>query len=228
MTAAPNTLAFSYWTDPLCIWAFVARTKLDQLRTNSDAELHVSHRIVPVFGSVVQRFRDGSWAEAGPDGRAASTRRVAEQFGHTNITGQVWIDDAPASSWSPSLAIKSIFLAEAAGEVPAGTAETFQWRLRECFFIKNLNIARRQIQLEVAESCDISARVLLARIDDGRAMAALFEDYEEKQNLGVRGSPTYVFDGAREVLYGNVPYELIQTTVNLLLRDGMPGCSACQ
>jgi len=45
--------------------------------------------------------------------------------------------------------------------------------------------------------------------------------------LGLRGSPSYVFDDAREMLYGNIPLELMEATVAALCRDGAPGRSPC-
>ena len=72
-----SRIVFEYWSDPLCVWAFVAQPKLDRILAESGEHLEVRHHVVPVFGSIPQRFREGSWADQGVEGRVAATRRVA-------------------------------------------------------------------------------------------------------------------------------------------------------
>jgi hypothetical protein len=101
-------LAVSYFTDPLCVWALVAQAKLERLLSEMGAHVEVDYRIVPVFGSVPWRFEHGPWAKDGVEGRIASTRRIAEQAGRTDVSGECW-RVMPASSWAPSAAIKAVF-----------------------------------------------------------------------------------------------------------------------
>ena len=68
---------FEYWTDPMCIWAFVAEPKLTRVLEEVGTHLEVDYRIVPVFGSVTQRLRDGGWAKEGREGRRSATKKVA-------------------------------------------------------------------------------------------------------------------------------------------------------
>jgi predicted DsbA family dithiol-disulfide isomerase len=211
MSTTDDLLCFSYWTDPLCIWAYVAQSKLEALLAGSSSPLQVIHRIVPVFGSIPQRFATGSWSADGPEGRVRKTRDVAVKFGHEEVSGEIWVSDPPASSWPVGAAIKAVFAAEGAGECAPGSGPAYQWRLRQALFAENRNVARRAVQLEVAEDCQISRSSLEGRLDDGSAMA----------------EPTYVFDGARETLYGNVPLALIRSTVEILIDDGAPGRSPC-
>ncbi len=228
MSGIKKTLCFTYWTDPLCIWAYVAQAKLDTLLAESRVSLKVCHRVVPVFNSIPYRFTSGSWAQGGPAGRAQKTREVAARFDAHDVSGEVWVRDAPATSWAPAMAIKAAFSCERAGVVNGGSAELYQWRLRQSFFVENRNIARRRVQMEVAEACGFPTRELEIRLEDGRALAELLDDTRDKDAIGVRGSPTYVFDGAREMLYGNVPLSLIQATVELLASGGdVPGRSVC-
>ena len=65
------------------------------------------------------------------------------------------------------------------------------------------------------------------RLDDGSALAAVCEDHAEKERLRLQGSPTYVFDGGRAVLYGNFDYAILQSTIEELVRGIDPGGSAC-
>jgi predicted DsbA family dithiol-disulfide isomerase len=220
-------IRFGYWTDPLCVWAFVAESKLRRLFAEFQPLLEVEYRVVPVFGSLPWRFSAGPWADAGPEGRAQATREICACHGFDAVTGAVWVDDTPASSWSPGMAIKAAFAVEDRGRASAGAGADFQWRLREAFFIENRNIARRSVQLEIAEACGLPVGDLEAALDDGTALALLWEDHHLQEQSYVRGSPTYVFDGGREILYGNVAEEIIRATIEALRRGVAAGRSEC-
>jgi predicted DsbA family dithiol-disulfide isomerase len=229
-TAEPaprSCLPFEYWSDPLCIWAFVSEQRLQRLLTDKGSCLDVQHRVVVVFGSVPWRFREGPWQQPGPAGRAEATRRIAERFGRDDVDGRVWLDDPPASSWSPGAAIKAAFAAEQAQELAPGTANRFQSALREAFFVDNRNIARHRVQLEVAEATGLDTAALERCLEDGRALALLWEDQRLKEEQKIQGSPTYVFDGGRAQLYGNFAEGILRATVQELLEGMAPGSSHC-
>jgi len=220
-------IEFSYWSDPLCIWALVAQTKLERILTELGSHLRVDYRIVPVFGSVSWRFKAGPWAKDGVEGRVAATKRIAEQAGRSDVSGACWRTCAPASTWSPSSAIKAVFAIEAEGAVAPGTAPRYQLTLRERFFVAEQNIAERGVQLAVAEELGVPRAPLERRLDDGTALAAVWEDFNEKERLRIQGSPTYVFDGGRAMLYGNFEYGMLKSTVDELVRGMEAGSSAC-
>ncbi|MFT5682521.1 MAG: putative DsbA family dithiol-disulfide isomerase [Myxococcota bacterium] len=227
MNHPEHTIPLSYWSDPLCVWAFVAQDKLDRLLKQRGDILAIDYRVIPVFGSVPHRFREGAWASVGPEGRAEATRRVAAMRGHDTVTGQVWIDDPPASSWSAGMAIKAVMALEAAEQAAEGAGASYQRQLRQCFFEDNCNVARRSAQLEVAERMALPIAALEELLDDGRAMALLWEDHLERERLKLRGSPTYVFDGGRVQLYGNFNYAILDTTINGLAQSLEAGSSNC-
>jgi len=220
-------IPFEYWSDPLCIWAYVAQDKLDTLLDEHGHRLDVGYRIVPVFGSVPHRFSEGSWAQAGPDGRAAATRRVAHARGHEEVTGQVWIDDPPASSWASGAAAKAVFAMVQDGEAEAGSGAAYLLGLRRAFFADDRNIARRTVQMALAEALGIDRAALERRLDDGSALAALYEDHLQRESLRLQGSPTFVFDGGRAQLYGNFDHAILDATVESLEKGLDVGGSDC-
>lgn len=220
-------LKFGYWSDPLCVWAFVAQARLDRLLEEHGGCLQVEYRIVPVFGSLPKRFREGPWASKGPEGRAEATRQVAADHGRPDVTGRVWLDDTPASSWPSSMAVKAVSRLEREGRVPAGGTAAFLTGLREAFFVWNVNVARREAFMDVASACGLDGPAVEELLDSGAAMADLWEDFEEKERLKLQGSPTFVFDGGRAMLYGNVSYGVLRATVEELLAGLRPGGTAC-
>lgn len=222
MGAAAPRLKFSYWSDPLCIWALVAQSKLDRVLAELGQHIVVDYRIVPVFGSVAERFRSGAWAKDGVDGRVLATREIAAQHGkRADVSGACW-RMMPASSWSPAAAVKAVF-ATAGAEV----GPTYLRMLRERFFVNEENIALRSVQLALAETLGLPRAPIEQRLDDGTALAAVYEDHAERERLRIQGSPTYVFDGGRAMLYGNFDYGILHSTVMELVRGINPGGSAC-
>ena len=223
--AMSERLAFSYWSDPLCIWALVAQSKLDRLLGEVGDRVRVDYRVVPVFGSVPWRFSAGPWSKEGVEGRVAATRKIAAEGGRADVSGECWRKAMPATSWSPAAAIKAVFaLDEGRGELEG---PRYQRALRERFFVAEQDIARRRIQLEVAEELGLPRAELEARLDDGSALAAVWEDHAEKERLHIQGSPTYVFDGGRAMLYGNFEERILRSTIEELLRGRAPGGSRC-
>jgi predicted DsbA family dithiol-disulfide isomerase len=220
-------IEFSYWSDPLCIWALVAQTKLDRVLVELGTHLAVDYRIVPVFGSVHWRFTEGPWAKEGVNGRVTATRRIAECGGRTDVTGECWRKAAPASSWAPGAAIKAVFAMETRAEIAGGSGARYQRALRERFFVNEENIACRGVQLSVAEAESLPRAPIERQLDDGSALAAVWEDHNEKERLRIQGSPTYVFDGGRAMLYGNFDYGILRSMVEELVRGSHPGSSGC-
>lgn len=221
----PARVKFSYWSDPLCVWALVAQRKLDRVLGDLGEYLDVDYRIVPVFGSLRWRFAEGPWAKEGIEGRVAATRRIAEQAGRTDVSGECWRRAMPSSSWAPAAAIKAVFaLEDGRGEA---LGPVYQCALRERFFAREENIAMRGVQLEVAEELGVSRDAIERRLDDGSALAAVCEDHSEKERLRLQGSPTYVFEGGRAMLYGNFDYAILRSTVEELVRGMRPDGSAC-
>ena len=183
MNDSMNKVEIAYWSDPLCIWAFVARDKLAKVREDFGDKVQINLHIVPVFGSIPQRFRDGSWSKAGVEGRIAAMQRIAREHAGLEICCQVWRDDPPSSSWTPSAAFKAVQMMVAAGQAPEGAEGAYLERMREWFFLENRNVARRSVQLALAESLDIPRAPLEEVRDNGEAFAALWEDHQERERL---------------------------------------------
>jgi predicted DsbA family dithiol-disulfide isomerase len=226
-TESTARLSFQYWSDPMCIWAFVGQSKLDRILDEWGAFIDVDYRLVPVFGSVPWRYSEGGWAQAGPEGRRESTRKLAEQHGIDGVTGEIWTRCTPHSSWSSGAAAKAVFEMEADDDAEAGAGAAYLLELREHFFRRNRNICQRVEQLDVAERVGIDRGAFERRLDDGSALACLWEDANQREDLGVRGSPSYVFDGGRAVLYGNFPFSVLHSVVDELINGLELGGSGC-
>lgn len=222
-----DRITLGHWSDPFCIWAYVAQPKLDRVLEAHSHQLDVQYHIVPVFGSMPARFTSGSWAAKGPAGRAEVCQRIAMEHRGNEISGEVWLKDPPTSSWAAGAAAKAVTVLEEQGTVAPGTGGRFIGQLRDRFFEDNRNTARRSEQLAIAEALDVPRAALEALLDDGTGLSRLWEDHAERERLRLQGSPTYVFDGGRAQLYGNFNYAILEATINELARGLEVGGSVC-
>ncbi len=221
------TVTMDYWSDPLCVWAYVAQPRLDRLIAEFGDALVITWRVVPVFGSIGHRLREGAWADGGVAGRVEATRRTVARYSASGpvVDGSVWSSDCPASSWGVGAAVEAVRLLEADGLAPAGATGQYMRAIRARFFEDNVNVARRREQVDLAAAQGLDLGAFAAHLDDGGALAALFEEHQERERLRIQGSPTYAFDGGRAMLYGNLSEAVLRATVAALIEDCPAGGS---
>jgi len=215
-----------FYTDPLCVWALVAEPKIDAVQAEFGDRLVVRHRVLPVFGSIDARFSTGVWAKGGIDARVAATARAAWLGGFKTVSGAGWRHE-PASSWGPSAVAAGVRQLEDAGEVPAGSTREALRGLRHRFFLDDVDVTRRDEQRRVLEEAGLPADRVFRLIDDGPALARLAEAVERRATLRIDGSPTWIFDGGRARLFGNVGLRVVRSTIQALLDGEESGCSTC-
>jgi predicted DsbA family dithiol-disulfide isomerase len=223
----PRAITMIHFSDVLCIWAYGAQIRLDEVRAHFGARVIPEYRFVSVFGSTAQKIGAG-WAERGGfSGYARHMESVAARFPHVTVSPDAWERVRPASSTSPHLFLKAVQLLSA--DSPAAALERFEaaaWALRVAFFRDARDIARREVQLEVAEALALPVGQLEASLADGRAFAALSEDADAQQRLRVEGSPTFLLNEGRQRLYGNVGYRAIAANIEELLHAPEPAMAS--
>ncbi len=218
----------SVYSDLLCIWAYLAHVKLDELRKSFGDRVTIEHRCVSVFGSTRRRVGD-RWADRGGyKGYGRHVREVAARFGHVEMHPGIWTKNVPTGSGGPHLFFKAATLLEPEGTIDGRPViEELAWRLRLAFFRDLVDISRLDAQLEVAGTLDLPGDRIRERIDDGTAATALAEDLDDAARNHVTGSPTFVLNEGRQKLYGNVGYRVIEANVHELLRDNSDVASWC-
>ena len=128
---AKARVAIDFYSDLLCVWAYLAHVKLDELRKSFADRVTIEHRCVSVFGSTRRRIGD-RWAERGGyAGYARHVREVVEQFGHVEVHPDVWTKNVPSGSCGPHLFFKAVALLEPEGTIDGRPVlEELAWRLR--------------------------------------------------------------------------------------------------
>jgi predicted DsbA family dithiol-disulfide isomerase len=218
MTAA-SPVPIVYFSDVLCIWAYIAQLRVDEINRAFGEQVRFEKKFCSVFGATARKIPTTWKDKGGYEGFNAHLRHAAAQFPEISIDPDIWLDVRPASSTGAHLYLKAVQLDETAGGCPSGTAQKAVWALRRAFFEDARDIARRDVQREIAAAAGADVIRAEALIDDGSAFAALAGDYQDAEAAGIVGSPTFVLNDGRQKLYGNVAYRVIEANVQELLRS---------
>ncbi|WP_426416125.1 DsbA family oxidoreductase [Aestuariirhabdus sp. LZHN29] len=231
-----NPLPVSYFSDTLCVWAYVSQVRLDELKTKLGGQLDLSYHFISLFGSTPKRIAEGWKERGGYGGFNEHVLGVGAQFDHINIHPQVWKECKPYSSAMSHLFLKSVQLLEQDGviaDTPQSDLnqrtlfEETAWQVRVAFFEQARDIGKREVLMEVAEQVKLPRSAIERSLNSGEAMSELFRDQEMKDSYHLEGSPTYLLDNGRQKLYGNVGYRIIEANVQELLKKPQGQASWC-
>jgi len=226
----------SYVSDVLCVWAYVAEARLDEVRREYGASVDLSYRFIPVFGATRYRIGEGWKDRGGFAGFGDHVRSVAGRFDHVVVSERAWNDTAPATSGTAHEALCAVRLLVGEGAIDDGpkagfagktTFEEAAWRIRCAFFERALDISDRAVVFEVFEQIDLPIRRIEAKIAAGEALAEVFRDIELRDKNKIEGSPTYYLNQGRQKLYGNVGYRVVSANLRELLEQPGDQASWC-
>jgi predicted DsbA family dithiol-disulfide isomerase len=214
-------IAIDYYSDLLCVWAYIAQARVDELRANLGDQVAVHHRYFSLFGDTAFKIGRG-WADRG--GYAGFNRHlhdVGQGFGHIELHPDLWTAVRPVSSTGAHLTVKA---AQRVG--PEEVAENYAWALRLAFFRDGRDIAVWDTLAEVARDTGLDPDALDAEIRSGRAHAALAADDRDRERYRIEGSPTFVLNEGRQKLSGNVGYRVLEANLRELMREPAAGAAS--
>lgn len=220
MTDPENAaIAIDYFSDVLCIWAWIAQPRLEELHREYGERVQIRHRFVDIFGNSHEKI-PRQWGGEGSFERFADhVAQVASGFEHARVHEDVWRRLRPPSSLQAHLFLKAV-------EINGGPqgVELMAHGVRQAFFCRGRNIGDLGTLLDIAENNGIEHTNLKQAIDDGRAIAALSADMRSAADQAVKGSPTWVLNDGRQVLYGNIGYRILSANIEEMLKH--PGNEA--
>ncbi len=231
-----SVTTISYFSDVLCVWAYAAQIKLEELQRQFGDQVRVEYYFIRLFGDVSARIEAGWEDRGGTAGYGEHVKQVAARFDHLDIHPEIWARNIPATSASCHLFLKAIQLLEKSGEISAAPLARFGgkslfeeavWRCRLAFFRDLQDIAARTHQEAIAADISLPLADIRRQIDSGVAYAALCADFDAKEKYLVEGSPTFLFNEGRQKLYGNVGYRIIEANIQELLADPGERASWC-
>lgn len=222
----------SYFSDVLCIWAYVAQIRLDELKSNFSDKLEIKSHHVTLFGDNNMRIAHGWKEKGGYEGFNQHVLGVAKQFPHVSVDPGVWITCRPKSSGNPHIFLKAIQLLLKREELSNQTLPEFEskslfealdWQVRQAFFRDAIDISEMKNLFEIAEMFGVSVSAIESLLNDGSAMAELCSDMQMKELHKLDGSPTYLLNESRQKLFGNIGYKILEANVLELLEVGKEG-----
>ncbi len=217
-------ITIDYFSDILCVWAYAGQVRLDALQREFGEDILVRHRFMSLFADTDSRIALGWKDKGGFAGFGRHMQEVCDQWEHTRLHPDVWRVCRPTSCMTAHVFLKAAALclgveggeSDAAREVrrrfDALVAST-----RTAFFESALDVSSLPVLLGLLQATPLAADAVRAKIDSGEAYAALHRDAELMKSYGVLGSPTYVFNEGRQLLYGNVGYRIIESNVRELM-----------
>ena len=217
----------SYYSDVLCVWAYVAQHRLDQLVKKFGDELSIESHFCSVFPDTKVKM-DESWKARGAyQGFNRHINDVAQQFPDIEIHERLWLETRPRTSASGHLFLKTIELIEvdsnASETKPQSYFERISTRaaraLRKAFFAQAKDISDWKVHAEIAEGLGVDYRLVEEKIRTSEAISQLALDYSLRQKNGVEVSPTFIMNDGRQRLVGNVGYRLLEANVQELVRS---------
>lgn len=215
-------LKLVHFSDILCVWAYVGQAPLFQIAERFGDRLDIEVHYCSVFPDTQTKI-SRAWSDKGEfEGYARHVQDIASGFEDVKVHRDVWSKTRPFSSASPQLFIKSVELLER----DVGAAE-FQSRLsvqaatilRSAFFKDALDISDWSVQSHVSEQIGVDFADVCKKIETGEAMAKLASDYELVQTSGVKGSPTYILNNGRQILFGNISFGILEANITELLKE---------
>ncbi len=220
------TIRISYVSDVLCIWAYVAEARLDELRKEFGSSIELKYLFIPIFGATRYRIGEGRKDQGGFAGFGEHVREVAKGFPHVSVNERVWNEVAPTTSSTAHemlcaarlLADEGVLDSARRDELGGRTVfEEATWQVRSAFFEQARDISDRDVLLDILGQAGVPTAAIEAKLKSGEAMAELCRDIELRDEYKIEGSPTYYLNEGRQKLYGNVGYRVVSANLRELL-----------
>lgn len=214
-------IRISYFSDVLCVWAYIAQIRLEELKTNFQDKISIDYHFVSIFGNAREKLENRWRDRGGLKGYSDHVHEVAKKFNHVTVHPDIWTKTVPLSSMSCHLFLQAIQLLEIKGVIERSqqTFEKATWACREAFFTQLADVSDRKVQLAIAEELGLPVGVIEAQIDSGEAYAQLSKDFDFVKEQSVSVSPTLIFNEGRQRLNGNVGYRVIEANIRELLNN---------
>lgn len=221
------TIQIDHFSDILCIWAYVAQIRMDELQQEFGEKVQVNYHVFPVFGDVPCKMERQWQSRGGISAYNTHVQSVAAKFEHISIHPTSWQDVQPSSSMPAHLYLSAIQELIKHNRLESESFERALNALRQAFFIDAKDISNTSIVESVLADAGFSTTDMLHTINNGTAFARLERDIQLSQEKHVRASPTLIFNEDRQRLTGNVGYKIIQANIRELIESPVDSSSWC-
>ncbi|MCU7837268.1 MAG: DsbA family protein [gamma proteobacterium symbiont of Taylorina sp.] len=216
------SLVIDYYSDVLCIWAYSAKIKIDEIKKEFSHQVNINYRYTPLFVDM-HSMLEKNWADKGGlQGYNNMMHKLNGMFPYVEIHPEIGLKNLPHSSASSHQFLKAIDLLEQRGEIQSDDTENslleqLDWLIRLGYFRDAQDVAKQSILLSYAEQLKIPLTAIELLLNNGEAMAALASCTTDNKQKLIEGSPSFVLNEGRQKLYGNIGYNVIAANIRVLL-----------
>jgi len=217
-----SPLVIDYYSDVLCVWAWIAQRRIDELNKCLSDKIEIRYHYLDVFGDAVNKIPNQWYDRGGYDGFSAHVVESAFVYEDAHINADIWSKTRPTSSANPHLVLKAIELIYSCKQ-----SIELALKFRQAFFVEAKDISNIEVLFELIEESGLDSMQVNKAIVDGSAMASLMRNYQQAKALSLKGSPSYIIDNGRQTLYGNVGYRVLLANIEELLKKPISEASWC-
>jgi predicted DsbA family dithiol-disulfide isomerase len=170
--------------DVLCSWCYVADSRLGHLRDEYGPFVGFSLRPYPLRPD--HQLPDKKQRAV----MARHFRRLAREPEGHGVKAELWTgEDPPSSSLPPLVALEAA--------LPQGPAlqRALLEAMRRKAFVEGINVARRDVQLELAGQVGLDVGRFAHQLDEPRLPQEVNDSVDEAEALGIKGVPALVIGG---------------------------------
>jgi len=183
-TDDPADVELVLYHDVLCSWCYLADARLEYLRDEYGPLLRWNLR--PYALRPENQIPDKKQRTV----LARHFRRVARECEGKGVKPDLWTgEDPPASSVPPLVALEA-----ALPQGPALQRELLK-AMRRAAFLQGINVARRDVQVELAAQVGLDVGEFVEQLDDPRLTSDVNDAADEAESLGIKGVPALVIGG---------------------------------
>lgn len=212
-----NSVRMAFFSDVLCIWAYIVQTRLAGLAELLPSDVPVDLRYFDVFGDAQTKIASDWRDRGGAAGYAQHVHDIVTDIGSVTIHPDVWRRTTPVSSLPAHLVVAAARCVDR--ETGADTATYLDHAIRRAFFEFARDISQQSELQTIVGEVGLDFEELQARLESGRAHALLVHDARRAAELGVRQSPTLELDDGRQMLSGNVSSGVIEANLRALMQE---------
>ena len=217
-----SPLIIDYYTDVLCVWAWIAQRRVDELNHQLGESIEIRYHYMDIFGDVHNKINT-QWQQKGKfEGFAKHVLKAASDYEDAPVNADIWQSSKPTTSATSHQYLKAVELAYGANK-----STDMALKFRQAFFIDALDISDVNILNTLIEQAGLDIGIVNKTIADGRALAALMNNYQVAKQLSLQGSPSYIIDNGRQTLFGNVGYRVLLANVEERLKRPSNEASWC-
>lgn len=210
-------VSVQFFSDILCVWAYIGQTRLDQLVRDCGDQLSLSLHFMSVFGDVEGKMQKSWEHRGGVQAYNAHVQQACEAFPEIAVHPECWTRSTPRSSMSTHIYLCAIKCLAEQERCPSDALWQATHIVRERFFVAAEDISTKPVLEQVVEELGLGSETVNEVIRKGEAHAVLSRDFDLVRDNDVRVSPTFAFNDWRQRLQGNVGYRLIHANVRELL-----------